>query len=279
MIRFLISVMMTFGVLFTVACSKLSSNSKLLEQSSTVDTHSIFEKSITLDEDDSYALDINQKESEEYYDLTVGVGAVPPPPPPPPVAVVQTSDPLVVQIKIGTSLILSSPFSGVIFDLFGDEFLRDTYRISWLTNSNFGFLALPNESGEIKGVHQLFGDGTRGPDRKPASHGFEALEKYDGILQDGSYSLSQRNHMINKSDYIFTKLRVWIDTDLNGKSTASELKSLDQLRISSINLKFDPTFSEKDQHGNIISYKSTATKSDGQQLNIFNLWLRYISAQ
>lgn len=277
MIRFLISAFMTLGVFLTAACAKFSSNAQLLESSHLSSATQIFEKSVVQNQDDAgeYIVDINQEESQNY-DLTVGVDGLPPPPPP---RVVQTSDPLVIQVKPGTSLVLSGPNSGVIFDLFGDHFLHDTYRVSWLTNSYFGFLALPNETGEIEGIHQLFGDGTRGPDRKPASHGFEALEKYDGLLQDGSYSLTQRNLVIDKSDAIFSKLRVWIDTDLNGKSSPSEMKSLEQLRISSINLKFDRAYSERDEHGNIISYKSNATRSDGQHLNVFNLWLRYISAK
>jgi hypothetical protein len=275
MIRFLISILMSLGVLLTLACSKFSFQSQFSDNSVLV-SPTIFEKSISLTDGDFYALDINQKESMDY-DLTVGQTA--------PVVVAQdevpvvrTADPLVIQVKPGTSLVLSSPFAGVIFDLFGDQFLNDTYRVSWPTSSDFGFLALPDESGDIKGIHQLFGDGTKGPDRKPAAHGFDALAKYDGLLQDGSYSLTQRNHLINKSDLIFSKLKVWVDGDHNGKATVTELKSLDQLGIASISLNFDPSYSEKDEHGNIISYKSSAVKSDGQLLNVFNLWLRYISA-
>lgn len=236
----------------------------------------VFEKSADLSEDESYSLDLRQQESSDY-GITIGVGAVPPPPPPTPVPL--NSDPLVIQIQPQSNLLLSNPANGVFFDIFGDNFRAGRRKVSWTIGYAFAFLALPDESNQIRNINQLFGDRTIGPDRKQAAHGFDALQKYDGYLGDGNYSLTQRNSVLDKDDAFFSKFRLWIDKNRDGQSSTDELQTLEEAGIISINLKFDPKYSERDQHGNIIAHKSFAKKLDGTSALVFDLWLRIDSAQ
>lgn len=238
----------------------------------------VFEKSADLSDDESYSIELRQQESTEY-GISIGVGAVPPPPPPPPTPVALNSDPLVIQIQSHSNLLLSSPANGVVFDIFGDNFAGGRRKVSWTIGYAFAFLALPDESNQIRNINQLFGDRTIGPDRKQAAHGFDALQKYDGYLGEGNYSLTQRNSVIDKNDAFYSKFKLWIDKNRDGQSSADELQSLEQAGIGSISLRFDPKYSERDQHGNIIAHKSYAKKLDGTNALVFDLWLRIDSAQ
>ncbi len=231
----------------------------------------VFEKSADLSDDESYSIELRQQESSDY-GITIGVGAVPPPPPPTPVAI--NSDPLVIQIIPNSNLLLSNPANGVVFDIFGDNFAAGRRKVSWTIGYAFAFLALPDENQKINNINQLFGDRTVGPDRKIAAHGFDALQKYDGYLGEGNYSLTQRNYVLDKNDAFFSKFRLWIDKNRDGQSSADELQSLEQAGITSINLRYDAKYSERDQHGNIIAHKSHAKKQDGSTALVFDLWLR-----
>lgn len=263
---------------FSLGCSQHAMEAQRSVASiNPVDTfENVFEKSADLSDDESYSLDIRQQESSEY-GVTIGVGAVPPPPPPTPV--VLNSDPLVIQIQPHSNLLLSNPANGVVFDIFGNNFAAGRRKVSWTIGYAFAFLALPDESNQIRNINQLFGDRTIGPDRKQAAHGFDALQKYDGYLGEGNYSLTQRNSIIDKNDAFYLKFRLWIDKNRDGLSTSEELQTLEQAGIASINLRFDAKFSERDQHGNIIAHKSFAKKLDGTSALVFDLWLRIDSAQ
>lgn len=276
--KFLALGILRIFTLFAMGCSQnaLEAQRSIASISETTQTfENVFEKSTNIDDDEAYSIEIRQQESEDY-GLTIGVGAVPPPPPPTPV--VLNSDPLVIQLVAHSNLVLSSPANGVFFDIFGDNYAAGRRKISWTIGYSYAFLALPDESNRVVNINQLFGDRTIGPDRKQAAHGFDALQKYDGYLGGGNYSLTQRNGTLDKSDAFFPKLRLWVDKNRDGLSTSDEFQTLDQAGISSINLKYDAKFSERDQHGNIIAHKSFAEKTDGTKALVFDLWLR-ISAQ
>lgn len=257
-------------MLTTLACSKG------FEQTEDIGEYAqsshIFKKGETLQAGDPMVLEISQSEAPEY-DLSVQQEAPPPPPPP----VVTNKDPLIIQISANSKLQLSNPFQGVLFDIFGDNFSGGKFRVSWPLDDNFGFLVLPNKDGQVPSIHELFGDGTLGPDGYMALNGYDALEKYDGLLSPGVFSLGQRNKVIDKNDVVFSKLRIWLDKNHNGVAEASELTSLDQSGIRAISLRYDSKYSEKDEFGNIIAFKSKIVSSDGSDRVMFNLWLRYIN--
>ena len=124
-------------------------------------------------------------------------------------------DPLVLDFS-GTGLVTSNlGDSNVHFDLNNDLFSE---RTAWLS-SDAGFLVFDkNANGRVDDANELFGTFT--------GSGFDDLRAYDGNA-DG---------IINANDAIFSQLQVWVDTNSDGVSQASELHSLAQLGVTQISL-------------------------------------------
>lgn len=178
----------------------------------------------------------------------------------------RTASPLYVDLREegDPTGVLSSPEDGVLFDILGANGTPaySQNQISWFKRGRFGLLALPNSRGEVLGIDQLFGDNTLGPDGDFAANGFLALAKYD---ENG-------DQKIDSADPVFSSLRLWIDSNRDGKSKPRELKPLSDLRIASIDLEYDPNYRERDQHGNEIKYKSVVNFEDGEMRSIFDIW-------
>ena len=191
----------------------------------------------------------------------------------------ERGDPLIIDVLGEESgieaLNLSAPEDGILFDIFGKRALPYPHtkaRISWTKNSRFMYLALPNSTGKIHGVNELFGDNTLGPDGKYSLDGFQALSKYDGMDARGKIRMNSADGIIDKNDAIFQHLRLWADTNGNGRADSSEVKTLEDLKLIAIDLKYDPDFYERDIYGNEAVFKSVV-KFENQKLGmIFDLW-------
>lgn len=165
---------------------------------------------------------------------------------------------------------LTSVAEGVLFDLLGLNSplgAHEKILTAWVKNPNFAFIALPLD-GRVNGIDQLFGNNTAGRDGQFATDGFAALAKYD----------SNGDGIIDPQDPVFSQLRLWQDKNFDGISQANELISLAQAGVQSISLKYNPSFSEVDAHGNSAKFKSTAQTSRGSRL-VFDLWLQTRDAQ
>lgn len=163
---------------------------------------------------------------------------------------------------------LSAPSQGVLFDLLGqnsEPIAHTPVRISWFTTEGMGLIALPDANGEVRGIDQLFGDNTLGPDGEFASHGYAALAKHD----------ANGDGVITEADPVFSELRLWFDEDHDGSANPNELVSLDDAGLIAIDLNFDGNFSERDQHGNEIKYKSVVQLKDGSLRLMFDVWFKY----
>jgi hypothetical protein len=109
-----------------------------------------------------------------------------------------------------------------------------------------------NHDGVINSGAELFGDGTLLNTGRKATNGFEALQQYDFNLDS----------VINAQDSIFKDLQVWIDTNKDGVSAATELHTLMDMGVQSIHLNA-VTGSTVD-NGNVLSWLSNWVSSDGQ---------------
>ncbi len=194
--------------------------------------------------------------------------------------------PLLVQInKAGRApapISLTAPLDGVLFDILGERSFPQAHskkKISWFApqaSSGNYFLVLPNANGEVKGINEMFGDNTKGPDGQFAANGYEALRKHDGRKADGSIDQDARDGEITRKDAIFSQLRLWADENGDAVAQASELKTLSELKVTSINLSYDASYSEKDKFGNEIKMKSFIETSDGAVHLMYDLWFRII---
>lgn len=160
---------------------------------------------------------------------------------------------------------LSSQAEGVNFDLLGAKNNHAPVRISWFTNAEYRMLVLPNKNGEVRGIDELFGDNTVGPDNQFASNGYAALAKYD-LNHDG---------YIDIKDPVFTDLRLWLDANRDGIGQANEMVSLSEMGITFIDLDYSTQYSEMDQYGNQTTMKSVVGYQDGSLDLIFDLWFSY----
>lgn len=184
------------------------------------------------------------------------------------------ASPLIIQTKKDERLSFSKESQWpVFFDLLGQNSFRfgreSTQKIplSWIEQPSFMFLVRPirtrNGTPVVNGIDQLFGDNTTGPDGKTAENGFAALKKFD----------ANHDGLITRQDPVFSELGLWSDTNLDGKTTLDELKSLGDLKIQVIDLEFDSSFKETDaETGNEIVYKSVVKTSDQNLLLMFDLW-------
>ena len=181
------------------------------------------------------------------------------------------NSPLIVRLGTGAGPIdLRAPLDGIWFDILGARSQPRPHapkRISWLRaggeRNNF-FLVLPDSRGRVNGIDEMFGNNTAGPDGKFAANGYEALRKWD----------KNRDGKIDRNDPVFKWLRLWSDADVDGIAHPSELMTLDQLRVASLDLDYDRGYVEKDQYGNRTTMRSLVRTLNGEMHFMYDLWFR-----
>jgi len=133
-------------------------------------------------------------------------------------------------------------------------------------NKKIWRLALPDSNGEIRSIHQLFGDNTVGPDGQKAADGFAALAKYD----------DNRDGLIISQDRIYDKLVLWADRDSDGQADHRQIISFSST-FSEIDLGYVSVKPyQKDSYGNETRLRSVARDHSGNYRVIFDIWFRPI---
>jgi hypothetical protein len=116
-----------------------------------------------------------------------------------------------------------------------------------------------NKDGLINDGTELFGDLTPQPPppKGQIRNGFLALAEYDKKMNGGN-----EDGVIDKRDQIYQSLRLWIDSDHDGKSSPDELHSLPSLGVGAIELKY--VYAGKtDEFGNQFRLKARILREDG----------------
>ena len=138
---------------------------------------------------------------------------------------------------------MTSPADGVRFDIDADGTAE---KIAWTEpDDNVGFLALDrNGNGTIDSGAELFGGSTMLTNGASAPNGFEALADMD----------SNRDGKLDASDPSWPNLLLWLDTNHDGSSTATELISIPSSGVSAISIDYQRS-GKKDRFGNEFRYK------------------------
>jgi hypothetical protein len=168
--------------------------------------------------------------------------------------------PVLVDVA-GDGLRLTSPASGVLFDLNADA---RPERLSWtLPGSDDVWLALDrNGNGRIDDGRELFGDFTPQP-APPAGaerNGFLALAEYDRAVEGGD-----SNGLIDRSDAVYSALRLWRDANHDGLSGAGELQTLTEADVSAIALDYKLS-KRTDEFGNQFRYRAKVRDARGAKV-------------
>ena len=163
-------------------------------------------------------------------------------------------DPVILNLD-GTGFVLTDAQHGVPFDFLGNG---SPQSVAWTTSgSKTGWLALDrNGNGRIDNGIELFSTLTPQPGSAASHLGLKALQMYDLPYYGGNH-----DGEIDAQDAIFSKLRVWVDTNHNGITDPGELLTMAQAGITAIST--DYLFSNwTDQYGNRFTYRAHVTWSD-----------------
>jgi Ca2+-binding RTX toxin-like protein len=159
-------------------------------------------------------------------------------------------DPLVLDLDGDgietTGLNASAP---ILFDSDADGVKTAT---GWVRPDD-GILVMDrNGNGVIDSGRELFGDETLLANGSLATNGYQALAALD----------SNGDHKISAQDTSFASLRVWQDANQDGVSQSGELRTLQQLGITSIGTWGDTVQSDLG-NGNTERWSGTFTRADG----------------
>ena len=161
------------------------------------------------------------------------------------------ADPLILDLD-GDGIETVSLQDGVYFDMDANGFAEKT---SWAGQDD-GLLVMDrNGDGFITSGRELFGDQTLLNNGSRATSGVQALAELD-TNQDGK---------IDVNDAAFGLLKVWKDANGDGLSTADELKSLEQMGITSIQVSGYTDTNVTDLQGNHQVRLGSYEKLDGTQ--------------
>ena len=137
----------------------------------------------------------------------------------------------------------------VFFDHDGNEFAE---RTGWVETGDGLLVRDLDGNGKIETGAELFGNNTLLKNGQMAANGYEAMADLDDNF-DGK---------IDQNDAAWNELRIWQDINSDGLSQAGELKTLDELRIQSLNVEYidiNLTDVKKNEH----RQESTFTRTDG----------------
>ncbi len=147
--------------------------------------------------------------------------------------------------------------SSVYFDLTQDDIAE---KSSWLAPED-GLLALDmNSNGVVDDRSELFGT-------DPQHTAFDRLAELVDANQDG---------IVNADDSLFSALRVWLDANSDGISQTGELKTLDELGITSISTVQTRVLQATANGNNIIATGSYIR--NGQQQYVTDIEFAYDAA-
>ncbi|MDQ3799369.1 MAG: hypothetical protein M3384_07965 [Acidobacteriota bacterium] len=162
---------------------------------------------------------------------------------------------------LGNGFSLTNLQNGVLFDLEGRGSLRSC---AWTAiDSDEAWLSLDrNQNGTIDSGKELFGNVTAQVPQEDGRerNGFLALAEYDKAMNGGN-----QDGVISNQDFIFSRLRLWQDTNHNGISESNELKTLSESGLEKMELDYRES-RKTDEFGNQFKYRAKVRDAQNAQL-------------
>jgi hypothetical protein len=168
--------------------------------------------------------------------------------------------PILIDIS-GNGFDLTDPSHGVRYDFDGDG-IRE--KLAWtVAGGDDAFLVLDrNNNGLIDNGTEFFGTLTPQPSPPPgvSKNGFIALAEHDRPQNGGN-----GDGVIDQRDTIYSSLRLWSDWNHNGISGGSELRTLHDVGLKT--LEFDyRTSKRRDRYGNQFRYRAKVRDTRDAQI-------------
>jgi hypothetical protein len=138
----------------------------------------------------------------------------------------------------GNGRALTSAKDGVLFDL---DRKGTRSRVGWTApNSDDAFVVLDvNRNGRIDDGSEMLGDGWRLASGARVDSSLQALLVVQGFSPDAGERPGPRGiAWIDGDDAVFARLRLWTDTNHNGQSESTELRTLPDARLRTIYMSF-----------------------------------------
>ncbi|WP_423358995.1 calcium-binding protein [Pseudomonas citronellolis] len=175
----------------------------------------------------------------------------------------QNASPLILDLD-GDGVETLGKDAGIHFDHDGNGFAE----LSGWVGKDDGLLVLDrNGNGEIDDGSELFGNNTDLADGGKATNGFLALADLD----------SNGDGWIDAGDEAFSQLRVWKDSNSNGKVDEGELLTLEDAGAGKLSTGFSNQ-NKVDEHGNKILQQGGYVDLNGDTQAMDDVWFTFDSA-
>jgi len=166
-------------------------------------------------------------------------------------------DPIIIDLDgDGVEIVASDDFP-FLFDIDGDGFEE---RTDWFASGD-GLLVLDvNGDGEINSVKEVIS--------ASLDHDLIAGDEDNSLIALAKFDADD-NKVLDSNDFIFDQLKVWVDSDQDSYTDPTELKSLAEIGIQSIDLTMMPN-TDRQTNNTLLGHTNAQTDTGQLEIAVVN---------